>query len=80
MALHAHKTTITAYKALSTIGSFGPSHKDIVDCFFVLAVHGFLYLSIRPFALDGIWLIDTHEQRKQRTTTRLSRPESIGKL
>jgi hypothetical protein len=77
MALYGGRTTNTADKPSSTTGSFGPSHKDIVDCFFVLAVHGFLYLSIRSFASDGIWLLDTHEQRKQRTTTRLSRHESI---
>jgi hypothetical protein len=77
MALYGGRTTNTAYKQSSTTGPFSPSHKDIVYCFFVLAVHVVLYLRSRCFALDGIWILDTHEQRKQRTTTRLSWPESI---
>jgi hypothetical protein len=68
MALYADGTTNTVYRPLPTTASFVHSHKDIVDCSFVLAVQVFLYLSNRCFALDGIWILDTHAQRKQRTT------------
>jgi hypothetical protein len=77
MALYANGTSNTAYKPLPTTGSLVYSHKDIVDCSFVLAVQVFLYLSNHCFALDRIWILDTHAQRKQGTTTRLSRPEFI---
>jgi len=58
MALYADGTTNTVYKPLPTTASFVHSH----------AVQVFLYLSNRCFALDGIWILDTHAQRKQRTT------------
>ena len=80
MALYANGTRSTAYKPLPTTGSLVYFHKDIVDCSFVLAVQVFLYLSNHCFTLDGIWILDTHAQRKQRTTPRLSRPEFIQKV